>query len=143
MNRDVYGELTGKLTETAAAYTREIEGGELQAYVVGLARFAPAVALAAVDAVPLVFPAVFPTADELAGLCEWISADQELSRTLTDELAMAADCDHDYQFEAEPEGGLYSGFDVCRKCKRARPRFNPKAAPNQFVDFEASGKRRS
>ena len=132
MIEDVYGELTKKLEDLAPAYSLRLDAGELEAYRVELARFPLAVALVALDAAPLIFPAVFPSLDEMVDLCERIAS---AAPRLVQDLALVAECEHEYRFEPEPEGGLYSGFDVCCKCGRAKPRVNEAPPPVQLEYF--------
>ena len=122
MNQDVFGVLKDKLTDLAFGYSLQLGGDDLRRCLTELARFPLEVAIGALDAAPIAFPTAFPSPGELAGLCERIAADGAAS---SDERpAPLVDCEHKFEFEPEPEGGPYAGFEVCVFCRRAIPRPN-------------------
>ena len=135
MNQDVFGVLKERLTDLASRYSLQLRAHELNAHFSGLSRFPLGVALGAIDAAPTVFPTAFPNVDQLIEICEAIAAKQRRAVDMVELLRSVGECPHDYEFEHEPEGGLYEGFDVCKNCGRAAPRLNSAGAPAQLEYF--------
>ena len=135
MNQDAFGALKEKLNDLALRYSLQLRVDELNAYYSGLARFPLSISLGALNAVPEAFPTAFPSVDQIIEMCDDLAA-KEGSESATVTLLRAVDeCPHEYEFEPEPEGSLYDGFDVCKLCGRARPRVNKAAPPIQLEYF--------
>ncbi|HKQ74616.1 MAG TPA: hypothetical protein VJ810_13070 [Blastocatellia bacterium] len=135
MNQDLFGSLKEKLTDLASGYSLQLRGDELNAYFSGLSRFPLSVALGALDAAPILFPTAFPTVNQIIGICDDIAAKERRGGDTVALLRAVDECPHEYEFEPEPEDGLYAGFDVCVHCGRAVPRANKAAPPIQLEYF--------
>jgi hypothetical protein len=112
--QDPYGVLLEKLVDLAAQYSLTLEGERLLTYLVALMTFSLTIAIAAIEAAAVVSAASFPEVTDLVGLCEGIveNVDREVFSSAT--LAPYPDHKHEYEIEAEPTGGQYSGFEVCK-----------------------------
>lgn len=131
------------LNELACGYLAKIEGDELAAYFRILRRFPIEIVEQVLLDAPSHFPTFFPKAGELLGLCEAAVTNLQQRITSIDSVAamrLMDTCDHDFKWEAEPEGvpgaGLFAGFDVCTKCKLSRPRLRASADKRQVEVFE-------
>ncbi len=127
------------LNELACGYLAKIEGDELVAYFRILRRFPIEVVEQVLATAPASFPTFFPKAGELFGLCE--SAVTSLQQRISSIDSVAAirlmnECEHFFEWEAEPGEGLFAGFEVCRKCDLSRPRLRSDADKKQVEVFE-------
>jgi len=135
MNQDVFdafGALKEKLADLAISYSLELRVDELNAYFSALSRFPLSVSLGALDKAPTAFPTAFPNIDQLIEMCDDLAAKEGLESETVTLLRAVNECPHEYEFEPEPEGSLYDGFDVCKHCGRAKPRVNEAAPPIQL-----------
>ena len=130
-----YDNFEDRLSQLGAGYLREVLGEEITSYFRHLAKYSIDVVSKAIDAAPEAFPAFMPKAGELAGLCEQFLIEQRGAADSVQAIKASAECAHQWEFEPEAEGGLYSGFDVCVKCGRAKPRINKAAPPVQLEYF--------
>lgn len=135
MNQNDFGLFEQALNELACGYLLKVEGDELAAYFRALARFPIETVLYAMVAAPQVHPTFFPKVGELIFLCYEAPSEQRNAVSSVAAIKAAAECDHDFVFEAEPEGAFFSGFDVCQRCGKAVPRVSPAAKPAEVLYF--------
>lgn len=127
MNVTDFDEFYG-LMELLKRYYRltEFSADEVAAYFDQLKPFALEIVSEAVDRAPSVHPSFFPKAGELLALCELVAVDfrktaERRMQRDRDEFQRIAACQHDYEIQPEPAGGLFESFRVCRKCEHAIP----------------------
>jgi hypothetical protein len=134
MNSD-YDTFDAAIDELACCYLRKIEGDELAAYFKQLARYPIELVVKATAQAPERYPTFFPAVGQLIEICDALSAQERLAVDPVTLIRATAECEHQYRFEPEPEGGLYAGFEVCVRCKRARPVLNKDAPQIQQAYF--------
>jgi hypothetical protein len=134
MNSD-YDTFDKALNELACCYLRKIEGEELAAYFKKLSRYPIELVLKAMERAPETCPTFFPNAGQLIEICDSLAAQERFTSDAVTLLRASAECEHQYQFEPEPEGGLYAGFEVCVHCGRSKPVLNHAAPPVQLEYF--------
>src|SRR6185436_15392830 len=108
MNSD-YDTFDAALNELACCYLRKIEGDELAVYFKQLARYPIELVVKATAQAPERYPTFFPNAGQLIEICDSIAAIERLTVDAVTLIRATAECEHQYQFEPEPEGGLYAG----------------------------------
>jgi hypothetical protein len=123
------------INDLACCYLRKIDGEELAAYFKKLSRYPLGMVEKAMERAPETTPTYFPAVGDLIVICDSIAAQERYVADSVTQLRSTAECEHEYQFEPEPEGGLYTGFDVCVHCGRAKPRLNKDAPPIQQAYF--------
>lgn len=134
MNSD-YDEFDKAINELACCYLRKIEGEELAAYFKKLSRYPIELVKKALERGPETSPTFFPNAGQLIEICDSLAAQERLAVDAVTLIRATAECEHEDEFEREPEGGLYLGFDVCVHCGRAKPVLNHAAPPIQLEKF--------
>lgn len=135
MTENDFDVFADRLNEMVCGYLRRIEGDELAAYFRHLARFPVETVIAAIAMAPDEHPAFLPKFGEMAAICERIAIDQRGAVDSVKAVRAAAACDHEYDFEPEPPGGLYCGFKVCRCCGHTIPQVNQAAPPIHLEYF--------
>jgi hypothetical protein len=134
MNSD-YDTFDAALNELACCYLRKIEGEELAAYFKKLSRYPIELVLKAMERAPETYPTYLPSVGQLIEICDSLAAQERYTSDAVTLLRASAECEHEYLFEPEPEGGLYLGFEVCVHCGRATPVLNRAAPPIQLKYF--------
>jgi hypothetical protein len=119
------------LNDLACCYLRQLEGEEVAAYFKKLSRYPIEMVEKAMERAPETSPTYFPAVGQIIEICDSIAAQERYTADSVTQLRVSADCEHEYQFEPEQEGGLYAGFDVCIHCGRAKPLLNKDAPPIQ------------
>jgi len=130
-----YDQFDTAINDLACCYLRKIEGEELAAYFRKLSRYPLALVLRAMERAPETSPAFFPAAGQLIEICDDLAAQERYTADSVTLIRASAECEHEYIFEPEPEGGLYLGYDVCVHCGRAKPVLNHAAPPVQLEKF--------
>jgi hypothetical protein len=133
-----YDQFDTAINDLACCYLRKIEGEELAAYFKKLSRYPLALVLRAMERAPETSPAFFPAAGQLIEICDDLAAQERYTADAVTLIRATAECEHKDEFEPEPEGGLYLGFDVCVHCGRAKPVVNQTAPPIQLKHFRAA-----
>ena len=123
------------INELACCYLRKIEGEELAAYFKRLSRYPIELVEKAMEQAAERYPMFFPNAGQLIEICDDLAAKERFASDSVALIRAASECEHEYLFEPEPEGGLYLGFDVCVHCGRATPVLNTAAPPIQLKYF--------
>jgi len=123
------------INDLACCYLRQIEGPEIAAYFRKLSRYPIELVLKAMERAPEVHPTYLPAVGQLIEICDSIAGQERYVSDAVTLIRATAECEHDYQFEPEPDGGLYDGFEVCAHCKRARPVVNQAATPLELKYF--------
>src|SRR5690242_13911514 len=118
MTNSEFKQFETALNELACCYLRKLDGSELAAYFKQLARYPAETVLKAMKQAPELYPTFVPTAGQIGEICESIIAAERPVVDAVTLLRGVNDCEHDDEFQPEPEGGLYVGFDVCAKCGR-------------------------
>src|SRR5262245_34850956 len=138
MKESDYQDFAKAIDELACCYLRKIEGEELAAYYRKLLRYPIEIVVKAIERAPESSPTFFPNAGQLIEICDAIAAQERYTADSVTLIRASAECPHEDQFEPEPEGGLYLGFDVCVHCGRAKPVVNQGAPPIQLKHFGAA-----
>jgi hypothetical protein len=128
------------INELACCYLRKIEGEELAAYFKKLSRYPIELVVKAMEQAAERYPTFFPNAGQLIEICDDIAAKERFTSDAVALIRAASECEHEYLFEPEPEGGLYLGFEVCVHCERATPVVNHGAPPVQLEYFRMAVK---
>jgi hypothetical protein len=135
MKESDYNDFDKAINELACCYLRKIEGEELAAYFRKLSRYSIEIVEKALERAPDTCPAFFPAAGQLIEICDAIAAQERYTPDSVTLIRASAECEHLDEFEPEPEGGLYLGFEVCAHCGRAKPVVNQAAPPVQLEKF--------
>lgn len=123
-----------ELMETLARFWQRPspESAAVADYFRQLKVFSLSVVTEAIDRSPDAYPAPFlPAVGQLRVLCEQIVAEQNYGseeRKTQGEIMRMYSCGHHWQWEPEPDGSFFLGFDVCVLCGLAKPKIssNPK-----------------
>jgi len=130
-----YHAFSKAINDLACCYLRAIEGKEIAAYFNKLSRYPIELVVRALERAPETSPTYFPAAGQLIEICDSLATQERHTTDSVTLIRASAECQHEDQFEPEPEGGLYVGFDVCVRCGRAKPRLNQAAPPIKLKYF--------
>jgi hypothetical protein len=134
MNSD-YDKFKAALDDLASRYQLAVESSVATEYFKRLARYPIELVARAMAQAPERYPTFLPNAGQLIEICDSLSVTERLTVDAVTLLRATAECEHEDQFEPEPEGALYAGFDVCVRCGRAKPVINKGAPPIQLEYF--------
>jgi hypothetical protein len=135
MKESDYRDFAKAINELACCYLRQLEGPEIAAYYTKLLRYPIEMVVKALERAPEISPSKFPAAGQLIEICDAIAGQERYTADSVTLIRASAECEHQDEFEPEPEGGLYLGFDVCVHCGRAKPVINQAAPPVQLDKY--------